>query len=62
MIRKHIYFTEESLNFLEDLVNPQTGHGLSLSEHTRRAIDEYIQKIKAHTPTSISPSKGGKNG
>jgi hypothetical protein len=51
MIRKHITLELSQLTFLSEL--PGT-----VSEHVRRAIDEYIAKIKIEASTS--PSKGGR--
>ena len=49
MERTALFLTKDQLAFLRSL------SGLSIAEHVRRAIDEYIQK---HKPTAVtSPSK-----
>ena len=61
MRRKDVYITDEQVIFLSEL-------GGTISEHIRRAIDEYIQKIKNRDITTsmskniIVDEKGGKNG
>lgn len=54
MIRKNFYLTKEQNAFLKKQKN------LSVSEHIRRAIDEYIAVIMNNNATT-SPSKGNKN-
>lgn len=51
MKRKNFYLTEEQASFLENIDD------LSVSEHIRRAIDEYIEKRKPLGKVSYSPSK-----
>lgn len=51
MIRKNFYLTVEQNKFLKKQKD------LSVSEHIRRAIDEYIAKIMNRNAT-VSPSKG----
>lgn len=51
MRRTNIYITDEQVVFLSELQG-------TIAEHIRRAIDEYIQKIKSQT-ISASSSKGG---
>lgn len=53
MLRKNFYVTKDQLEFLKkhDL--------LTVSEHIRRAIDNYIDKLKNQNATT-SPSKGMK--
>jgi len=56
MIRKNFWFTNEQIDFLESLKT------LNLTEHIRRAVDDYIKKIKSED-ISASQSKGcEKNG
>jgi len=43
MKRINLYVTLKQWKFLKDL------NGLSLSEHIRRAIDEYIAKFRKET-------------
>jgi len=52
MVLKHIYLSGGQVDFLEGL------DGLSVSEHIRRAIDDYIQK-KRERNVATSPSKKG---
>lgn len=40
MIRINIYITQKQKQALEEL------NGLTLSEHIRRAIDEYLAKLR----------------
>lgn len=49
MIRKNFYLTEEQAAFLKHKKD------ISVSEHIRRAIDEYIEKLKNNS-SSVSPS------
>lgn len=49
MIRKNFYLTEDQAEFLKKRKD------LTVSEHIRRAIDEYISKIRNHV-ASVSPS------
>lgn len=53
MKRRNFYLTEEQDQVLESMSE------LSVSEHLRRAVDEYIAK-KRQRQVSISPSKNGK--
>jgi ribosomal protein L18E len=57
MIRKNFYLSNNQYRFLRDL------NDISISEHIRRAIDEYIDK-KRSRKVSVSISKifekGGK--
>lgn len=39
MIRINLYLTEKQINALKSL------NGLSVSEHIRRAIDEYLARL-----------------
>ena len=55
MVRKHFYIEEKDLDFLDTL--PETS-----SEHIRRAIYEYIQKIKNQNVSESLSKKGGENG
>ncbi len=50
MLRRNIYVSQEQTDFLKTLTN------INVSEHIRRAIDEYIQKLKT-TNVSASASK-----
>jgi len=52
MIRKNFYLTTEQNAFLKKQKD------LTVSEHIRRAIDEYIAK-KQNKNATTSPSKGG---
>lgn len=57
-IRKGILFYEYQIEFLDSLQNP------NYSDHTRRAMDDYIQKMKKEAfminiSTSKSISKRG---
>ena len=52
MIRKNFYLTREQNDFLKKT------NQLSVSEHIRRAIDEYILKIRT-SDVSMSLSPGG---
>jgi len=56
MVRKNFYLTKEQNDFLRKKKT------LTVSEHIRRAIDEYIDRMKP-TVASTSPSaEGGHNG
>jgi len=55
MIRKNFYLTQEQNVFLKKQKE------LTVSEHIRRAIDEYMDK-KRNMDASVSPSKGVKRG
>lgn len=55
MIRADIYISPEQKLMLATL--PGT-----LSEHIRRAIDEYIEKLKSTTASASQSKKGGQNG
>lgn len=55
MVRKNFYISLEQDNFLANLDE------LNTSEHIRRAIDEYIKRIKAQDVSSSS-SERSKNG
>ncbi len=59
MLRKNFYITERQYSFLEKV------NEITVSEHIRRAIDEYIVKLMNQT-ASVSPSqplkKEGKHG
>ncbi len=50
MIRKGVYITPKQVEVLNEFSE------LSFSEHVRRAIDEYIRKLKIIT-SSASESK-----
>ena len=50
MHRVNFYLTEEQLKILKTLDN------LSISEHIRRALDEYLQKLNIQN-TSVSLSE-----
>lgn len=52
MIRKNFYITKEQGDFLKKQKD------LTVSEHIRRALDEYIEKKKSSTAVT-SPSKKG---
>ena len=53
MIRYNMYLTKKQKKCLRNLEN-----GITVSEHIRRAVDEYLKRKK---PKLIrSPSKGGK--
>jgi len=52
MIRVNLYLTEEQVAAIKSFKT------LVLSEHIRRAVDQYIQKlIKGQTTVSLSKSK-----
>lgn len=52
MIRYNLYITKKQKTLLENLDN-----GITVSEHIRRAVDEYLKRKE---PKIISsPSKGG---
>ncbi len=52
MIRKNFYLTEKQVTILKEF------NELSISEHIRRAIDEYIKrKLKEKLDVSKSMSK-----
>lgn len=52
-VKKHIFITEGQDDFLEGL------DGLSLSEHIRRAIDDYIVKKRKGLASPSSSKRGG---
>lgn len=56
MLRKEFYITEEQQAFLEVLGE------ISVSEHIRRALDEYIERRKDKPSTSASKMKVYKEG
>jgi len=49
MLRKNFYITKEQIDFLKK------DSGLTVSEHIRRALDEYITRKKNQSSTT-SPS------
>ena len=52
LVRKNFYFSSEQLEYLEIFDR------ISVSEHIRRAIDEYIDKLKMlYVSTSQSKRK-----
>jgi predicted component of type VI protein secretion system len=55
MDRINIYIDKKQGEYLEKL----SQDGVTLSEHIRRAIDEYIERLESLKVT-ISPSKHGK--
>lgn len=56
MVRRNFYCTKEQIDFLKK------DEGITVSEHIRRAIDEYIKRQKGEH-SSVSPSKtGGRHG
>ena len=57
MIRRAFYLSDEQNNFLKGL------DGLSVSEHLRRAIDEYLKKLQnQNISASQSKRKEANNG
>ena len=50
MVRKNVYFREKSVTFLKTLKT------LKFSDHIRRAVDEYIDRLKQKN-VSASESK-----
>lgn len=56
MIRKNFYLTVEQNKFLKKQ------KGLTVSEHIRRAIDEYIVRINRKVARTSPSEKGAKNG
>ena len=55
MKRIHIYLPEEYLDYLRKI------NVIPISEHIRKAIEEYINKLQ-NSKVSESSSKGGNNG
>jgi len=54
MYRIDMWLPEEDKNFLK------TVNEITISEHIRRAVKEYIQKLKnINVSTSMSEEKGG---
>lgn len=49
MIRKNVWFDKEQLDFISKLPGPE-------SDHIRRALDDYIQKIKRQQIKGVSTS------
>jgi hypothetical protein len=56
MLAKTLYFSKEQIDFLKKI------NGVSVSEHIRRAVDAYIQKIKGTPMSSLSQKVGESNG
>lgn len=56
MLRKTFYISLEQNNALELL------KGASVSEHIRRAIDDYLDKKRQFNASPSKSVKGGKNG
>ena len=58
MKRISVYLTKAQIDFLKNhhKLNPELDN-LTLSEHIRRAIDEYIEKKKKSVSVSLSPSR-----
>ena len=56
MVRKNFYLTVEQNSFLKKKKS------LTVSEHIRRAIDEYIERMTGKEPATSPSEKGGKNG
>lgn len=54
MLRKNFYITKDQIDFLKK------DKGLTVSEHIRRALDEYIAKKKNQNATT-SPSMNRKD-
>lgn len=54
MIRLHCFIEDEQFLFLGHLKGKR-------SEHIRRAIDEYIQKLKSINASASQSKKGGEN-
>lgn len=55
MRRIDVYITENQLSFLSTL--PGT-----ISEHVRRALDDYIQKMRVAKASASKSKKGDQNG
>ena len=56
MVRKHFLLSNDQIRFLQHLPGTTT-------EHVRRALDDYIEKVKREqTQVSNSPSKDIKKG
>lgn len=53
MIRKNFYLTKEQNRVLK------SKKSLTISEHIRRAIDEYIARMRGMTATTSPSNKGG---
>ena len=53
MIRSNFYITQEQDNFLRQ------EKSLTISEHIRRALDEYIVRKKKSTAVTSPSLKGG---
>lgn len=53
MIRKNFYLTKEQNRILKG------NKALTISEHIRRAIDEYIARFQTGSSTSPSEKGGG---
>lgn len=57
MIRKHFYITPEQVEYLIGI------DSLTISEHIRRAIDEYIARLKGlNVSASQSKRREDENG
>lgn len=56
MIRKNFYLTVEQNKILKKQ------KGLTISEHIRRAIDEYLARLSKVAPLTSPSAEGGKNG
>jgi len=56
MIRKHVYFKDSQIDFFENF------NGLTFAEHVRRAVDQYIDKLRpGKSSASLSNKKEGDN-
>ena len=55
MIRKNFYLTKEQNRILKSKKN------LTISEHIRRAIDEYIARMNGMMATTSPSDKGGES-
>ena len=55
MVRKNVYITPEQIEWLLLL------DSVSVSEHIRRAIDEYIDRIKANNVSASASKRGVSN-
>jgi len=55
MIRKALYFTNKQVDFLNRLTN------LTFSEHTRRALDEYIERLQGINVSASQSKRGDSN-
>lgn len=55
-IRRNFYIGIQQNNFLESQKD------LSVSEHIRRAIDQYIEKLTLQKTSASASKKGGQNG